>query len=55
MSPIPVSIIVYGENTQEGKVFNKLLTSRVVHSAKPIDVRLFSVPFQILLTTRSGG
>ena len=55
MDPVAVSIIVYGENTKEGKVFNRLLTSGRVRSAKPIDVRLSSMPFRNLLNTRSGG
>ena len=55
MNPVAVSIVVYGENTKEGKVFNKLLTSGRVYSAKPIDVRLSSMPFRNLLNTRSGG
>ena len=55
MNPVAVSIVVYGENTKEGKVFNKLLTSGRVCCAKPIDVRLSSMPFRNLLNTRSGG
>ena len=55
MSPFAVSIVVYGENTKEGKMFNKLLTSGRVYSAEPIDVRLSSMPFRKFLNTRSGG
>ena len=55
MDPVAVSIIVYGENTKEGREFNKLLTSAQISTATPIDVRLSSMPFQNLLNTRSGG
>ena len=55
MDPVAVSIIVYGENTKEGREFNKLLTSDQISTATPIDVRLSSMPFQNLLNTRSGG
>ena len=55
MSPFAVSIVVYGENTKEGKMFNNLLTSGWEYGAEPIDVRLSSMPFRNLLNTRSGG